>query len=375
MHVGFALLTLFPGRVGGSEVYVRGLLGAYADGHGPERVTVLANSHVMSAYRAEGPIGLHHVSSYRAGDGTATRALAMVTAAALPALAARDVPAGLDVTHYPVTVPIPRATGPSVVTLHDLQHHDLPEFFGRAELALRRRLYDNAARAATLVVTPSEFSKGRIVETLGIEPGRVEVAWHGIDHDRFTPEGPPPRADLPERFLLYPANLWPHKNHDRLLEALALAPAVRLVLSGQDYGRLDGLLERARELGVAERVTHIGHVPHDDLPGVYRAAAGLVFPSLYEGFGVPPLEAMACGCAVAVSDAASLPEVVGDVGIAFDPRDPGAIAEAMTALWEGEFSPEAGIERARSFSWRVAAERHRAIYERAAATSPSAAHS
>jgi glycosyltransferase involved in cell wall biosynthesis len=299
----------------------------------------------------------------------------MISALALPALVARDVPAGLDVIHYPVTVPIPRGAAPSVVTLLDVQHHDLPGFFSRAEAAFRRRAYDRAARDANVVVTISEFSKRRIEETLRIPSARVTAVPLGIDHDRFSPEGSPTAMDLPERFLLYPANLWPHKNHDRLLEALALAPEVELVLSGQEYGRLEGLRARARGLGVSDRVRHLGHIPDAELAGVYRAATGLIFPSLYEGFGLPPLEAMACGCPVAVADAAALPEVVGEAAPAFEPHDPEAIAEAMKALWNGPRAPEPGIERARTFSWRVAAERHRAIYERAAATSPPAERS
>ena len=163
---------------------------------------------------------LRQVHSYRPGDGMLTRALAMSTALALPRLAARDVPEGLDLLHYPVTVPIPRADPPTVVTLLDVQHHDLPGFFSRGEAAFRRRAYDRAARDADAVVTISEFSKGRIVETLGIPPERVEVVHLGVDHDRFAPDGPPPRLDLPERFLLYPANPWPHKNHERLIGAL-----------------------------------------------------------------------------------------------------------------------------------------------------------
>ena len=171
MHVGFALLTLFPGRVGGSESNVRGLLGEFAQGHGPERVTVLANRHVAGAYEASGPVGLHLVRSYRPGEGTLTRALAMAAALAAPRVAARDVPAGLDVVHYPVTVPIPRIQAPTVVTLLDVQHHDLPGFFSRGEAAFRRRAYDRAARDADVVITISEFSKARIVEAAG-DPGR-----------------------------------------------------------------------------------------------------------------------------------------------------------------------------------------------------------
>ena len=231
MHVGFALLTLFPGRVGGSETNVRGLLGEYAVGNGPERVTILANRHVAAAYEPAGSVGLHAVHSYRAGNGMLTRALAMSTALAFPRRAGRDVPSDLDLIHFPVTVPIPHTELPTVVTLLDVQHHDLPGFFSRAEAAFRRRAYDHAARDADVVVTISEFSKGRIVEALGISPERVAVVHLGVDHDRFTPDGPEPQLDLPERFLLYPANHWPHKNHQRLIAALARAPGVQLLLT------------------------------------------------------------------------------------------------------------------------------------------------
>ena len=128
LHVGFSLLTLFPGRVGGSETNVRGLLGEYAAGNGPERVTVLANRHVMQSYAGleRGPAALHHVRSYRPGDSDMTRVLAMQRARVMPGRAARDVPAGLDLVHFPVTVPIPRVDLPTVVTLFDVQHHDMP---------------------------------------------------------------------------------------------------------------------------------------------------------------------------------------------------------------------------------------------------------
>jgi glycosyltransferase involved in cell wall biosynthesis len=382
MRIGFALLTLFPGRVGGAETNVQGLLGEFAAGSGPDEVTVLANRHVVSVYRdyARGPVRLHYVSSYRAGDGMLTRTLAMAGAAALPGRAARDVPDRFDVVHYPVTVPIPATDAPRVVTLHDVQHHDLPDLFPRAERAYRRWAYDGSARRANTVVTSSEFSKGRIVELLGIEPGRVEVVHFGIDGERFSPA--PREGDeealralgLPERFAFYPANLWPHKNHERLLQALALLreTKVELVLSGQDYGRLERLRGRARELGVDEHVHHLGHVAASALPALYRRAELLVFPSLYEGFGAPPLEAMACGCPVAASDRASIPEVCGGAALLFDPESAESIAATVrSALEDNQVRVRLrseGLERMKAFTWRAAAERHQAIYRRAAET-------
>lgn len=382
MNLGFALLTLFPGRVGGSEANVRGLLAEYARGNGPERVTVLANRHVATAYRdaAGGPVELHEVRSYRAGDGTLTRMLAMAAAAAAPGRAARDVPAGLDVMHYPVTVPIPRTEAPTVVTLHDVQHHDLPGFFSRAETLYRRRAYDGAARSADVVVASSEFSRGRIADAVGIPRKRIEVAHLGIDPERFAPDGDDDAAaleplGLPEAFVVYPANLWPHKNHERLLDALArMGPdGPLLVLTGQDYGRLDELLGRARRLGVQDRVRHLGHVPAALLPPLYRSARAMVFPSLYEGFGTPPLEAMACGLPVAVSDRGSLPEVTGGAAVLFDPESAEDIADAVEKVTSdhelrSRLRAE-GRQRAAGFTWSAAARRHRDIYGRLAATS------
>jgi glycosyltransferase involved in cell wall biosynthesis len=377
VHLGYSLLTLFPGRVGGSETNVRGLLGEFADGNGPERVTALANRFVAAAYGEyeRGPVSLHHVHSYRAGRSVPTRALAMATARALPWLAARDVPP-VDVVHYPVTVPIPRSRGPTVVTIHDLQHHDLPQFFSRAERAYRRWAYDGAARSATMVVATSEYTRRRVIELLGIAEERVEAVPHGLDAERFTPAAADDaallaRLDLPERFVLYPANLWPHKNHERLVDALAVQRErdVTLVLTGQPWGRLDELMDRAMRAGVGPRVCHLGYIEPRTMPAVYRAAHSVIFPSLYEGFGAPPLEAMACGCPVAASLRGALREVCEGAVLDFDPESVESIADALDRIVADEDLRGrlrgAGIERATRFRWSDAAQQHTAVYARA----------
>jgi glycosyltransferase involved in cell wall biosynthesis len=363
VHVVLSLLTLAPGQVGGSEAVLAGLLDEFRSGHGPERVTAVAGERVADVYRDR--VDIRVVRGYPSPRGAAGRALTMAAGLLVPSF---GVPEDADVVHYPFTVPVPRTPLPTVVTLHDLQHRDLPAFFSRAERAWRRVAYDRAARHATLVVAPSEFSKERIVDVLGIAPERVEAIPHGIDHARFRP-GPVDadaavlgRLDLPRRFLYYPANTWPHKNHERLLEAFAALPGtdLHLVLSGADYGRLS-------KLRLPDRVHHVGLLPFDTLPAVYRRASGVVYPSLYEGAGVPPLEAMACGCPVAASDIAPVRELCGDAALLFDPGDPSAIAAAMGTLTSRyEALRQAGIERAARFTWRASAERHTAAYEKAA---------
>jgi glycosyltransferase involved in cell wall biosynthesis len=271
--------------------------------------------------------------------------------------------APVDALHYPLTVPVPRFRGPTVVTLHDLQHVELPEFFSRAERLYRRFAYESAARRASVVVTPSDHARSIAAERLGLDPDRVIVAAHGVDHARFFP------ADAQRKpFLLYPANLWPHKNHARLLEALARASdrSLELVLTGNDYGRRDELLAEASRLGVGERVRHLGFVAHDELPRLLREARAMIFPSLYEGFGQPPLEAMACGCAVASSVSGALDEVCGGAVLELDPRDVDSIAAAIDRLASDDALIDdlrrRGPERAASYTWARSAEAHRDAY-------------
>jgi glycosyltransferase involved in cell wall biosynthesis len=185
---------------------------------------------------------------------------------------------------------------------------------------------------------------------------RVVAIPLGVDHERLTP-GDGPR----EPFLLYPANPWPHKNHARLYEAFALVrqrrPELRLVLTGTGHAA-----------ALPDGVENRGRVPFDELVRLYRTASALVFPSLYEGFGLPPVEAMACGCPVAASNAASLPEVCGDAAELFDPLSPEDMARAIDAvLAEPAGYTERGLARARIFDWDSTARAHEDVYRRLAA--------
>ena len=195
-----------------------------------------------------------------------------------------------------MTIPLPHTgTVPTVLTLQDMQHREHPEWFSRSELLFRRLAYDAAAQRAGHVITATRHARGQIVDRLGIEPDRIEddPPRHRSrpilpfpspgDAERLSPLG------LPRRFVLYPANMWPHKNHDRLVEALARTDdrEVRLVLTGQDYGRLGALLDHARQAWRKTRVKHLGHVAAAVIPALYRRATGMVFPSLFEGFGIP----------------------------------------------------------------------------------------
>jgi glycosyltransferase involved in cell wall biosynthesis len=381
MHVVVGLLTLAPGRATSGEQSVRGLLGEFARGNGPERVTALVNRDAQTALADVfgGPLSPRLVRAYRPGRRAPARALAVAAARALPTAVNRAVPDDADAIHFPLTVGVPPAPVPWVVTTHDLLHHDLPALFPREQQRYRRWTYDAAARRARAVIAVSGFTRDRLIERVGVAPERVTVVAPGVEHDRFRPEDDDDERrlaglrGLPRHFVIYPAHLWHHKNHEALLRGLAAADdrSVELVLTGHVYGRLRGLLERASQLGLAERVHHLGYVPDAAMPALYRRATAMVFPSLYEGFGLPPLEAMACGCPIAASMRGALDETCGQAALAFDPDDPDSVGAAIDAV-AGDDDLRArlrtaGLRHAAKFTWREAAARHAEVYARAAA--------
>src|SRR5205814_2082141 len=211
----------------------------------------------------------------------------------------------------------------------------------------RRVVYGWTIKRSRIVITISEHARQTLIDKHDLAPERVRAIHLAVDHDVFTPSGPP-RGD----YLLYPARPWPHKNHARLFEAFALLrrehPELRLVLTGEgDYGALP------------EGVDARGRVTTAELVALYQRAAALVFPSLYEGFGMPVIEAMACGCPVACANTTSLPEVAGDAARLFDPLDAEDIARAVDGVLRAQDAWAArGLVRAQLFTWDACARAH-----------------
>jgi len=291
----------------------------------------------------------------------------------------RHLPAHL--AHVPYWAPPLLPPVPTVVTIHDLIPLLLPEYRGRLAVRLYTALVGAGARRAAMVITDSKASRADIIAHLGVPAERVRVVYLAAGARYAAAPAPDDgeiraRYNLPERYVLYLGGFDVRKNVATVLSAYRWAGPVigaecPLVIAGRlperDTPFAPDPRRLAHELAVDERfVRFTGFVDEEDKPALYRGAVSLIFPSRYEGFGLPPLEALACGTPVVGSDVSSLPEVVGDAGILLPPDDAGGMAEGLIRLatdtdFRAELSRRALAQAAR-FSWERAARETLAVY-------------
>ena len=264
---------------------------------------------------------------------------------------------------------------PFIVTVHDLIRFlfrfDPETLVERALL----RLDVHCIRRASHIIAASQHTRSSLVRDLHLPEDRVTLIYDGVDHTVFKPGSPPP---LEGPYILYVGSERPRKNLGRLFEAFAVLkqdfPGLKIVKAGTAGRSLGYRLDTERKLdslGIRQDVVFAGHVAENELARYYGSAALLAYPSLHEGFGLPPLEAMSSGCPVVTSDNSSLPEVVGDAGILVDSSDTGGWVEAMRkVLTDSALREEMvgkGLERARQFSWEKTARETLAVYQKVAA--------
>jgi glycosyltransferase involved in cell wall biosynthesis len=373
------MLGLVPGRIGGMETYARNLV----------RVLPALDDRYryVGAIGAEArgivPNGSDRITEWVA-DPTRTRWTSRVrplrTLVQSMALARRLHCWTPDVLHCLLMFAKPPwGARNMVVTIPDLNFELLPGCWNPLDRHVMRLACRLAVRMARVVITISEFSKRTLAGRYGVPADRIQVTPCGVRRDLFSPPPEPGVADtvrgeldLPECVLFFPANTWPHKNHLRLLEAVAMLREVDglrpgLLFAGAPKQAHQQVLNAVARLELDRQVRWLGYVDQARLVALYRTATALVFPSLHEGFGMPVLEAMACGCPVACARTTALGEVAGEAALTFDPTDVPDVVCALRALLSSEALrrdlTHRGLERAAKFSWERTGRETLRVYD------------
>ena len=354
-RIGMNLLWARPGRVGGSEDYfVRQLLGMQEVNHGFD-----VDAYVLPGFVAAHPEleGTRFVEAPLSGQQRPVRVGMEHTW-----LAARSRRRHTALMHHGGGSVPAVGTRPAVLTIHDLQWHDYPDYVAPLKLRYLQWSTPKSVRRASVITVPTQFVKRTVIEAYGVDPARVVLVRHGMEAQlgaNATDE-----ATLRRRYglgagpiVVYPAMTHPHKRHDFLVDLVA-GPwrDITLVLTGGEGSAEGALRTKIAERGVAGRVIRTGRVPAEDRDGLIKMALAVAFPSEYEGFGAPALEAMALGVPLIASDRGSLPEVVGGAGIV-RPLELDAWATTLDeAVQQRESLVVAGRARVAEFSTRRSAE-------------------
>lgn len=245
-----------------------------------------------------------------------------------------------------------------IMTIHDLNHLEFPQFYTPFHKYYYEFIVKPSAIKCSKILTVSNFSKKKIVEWLKCDPDKVQVTYNGIN-STFTPiddsnmfQAVRKKYSLPEKFVLYIGNLKEHKNVVTLIKSMKYVKKIKLILNGKETQELKDLIEK---LDIWDRVSFIGYVDDEDIKYLYNMAEIFVFPSLYEGFGLPPLEAMACGCPTIISDAECLRELITDDDFTFEKKDYKQLAEKINELLEDEKLRkkfiDKGVQFASNYTW------------------------
>ncbi|MBO0863323.1 MAG: glycosyltransferase family 4 protein, partial [Chloracidobacterium sp.] len=362
-------------RQGGNETYIANLIKSLAEIDGDNRYTIyLANAAAAAQWREEFRNRYKNFSVILLPPPTP---LVRVPVYLTYELFRRPV----DVLHVQYTAP-PFCRTPLVVTIHDLAFERMPETFTRRGSFQLKLTVRRTAKRAARIATVSEYSRQDLLNIYKLSPEKVAVTYNGVGTS-FSPQPSVPeeaeeirrRFGVSRDFLLAVGSLQPRKNMVRLIRAYAKLRNERedfspqLVIVGRKLWLTSEIFDEVKRQRWADDVILTGYVDDRDLPALYRAARAFVYPSLFEGFGLPPLEAMACGTPVVTSDVSSLPEVAGEAALLIDPNDEQALANALLEIVNDEGLRaelrQKGIAQAKKFTWRDAAEKTLGLYREA----------
>jgi glycosyltransferase involved in cell wall biosynthesis len=390
MRIGLVILLFEPGNMGGVETYLRNLIShlaqvdqeneyiilinqkAYLDLELPspnfKKVVIQPPSNLLTLWPKRITRKLKYILVGRRHQTTFIEEL----------LAEEISRLDLDLLHHPFGLIHPLSNSlPTALTFWDMQHEFFPEFFSEYEIQWRERHYKPSVHLAERIIVASNFTRETLTSRYGIGSERISLIYFGVGSEFQKPISPQQTAELKKRydlsdnFIFYPAATYPHKNHIRLVQAFKMVydkiKDVQLVLTGAAMTNEAELQAAIKDLNLEKRVRRLGFIPSGDLPVLYAAASMMVFPSLFEGYGIPLLEAMSAGCPVISSNACSLPELAGEAAMLIDPLDVEAIAEAIVCLWQDRDLANQlvllGRRQAAKFSWPEAAKQTVEVYK------------
>jgi glycosyltransferase involved in cell wall biosynthesis len=356
LRIGVNALYLIPGGVGGSEIYLRSLLRAFADLDSPHRFVVYSNRETGAHLAPASPRFEMKPCAVRAAVRPAR---ILYEQFVLPRRAIQD---RLDVLFNPGFTAPAWAPCPQVTVFFDLQHKRHPEYFRWFDKPFWDLFLWISARVSQRLIAISSATAADLGRFYGVRAERLATVWLGVDERFFSLGGS--LEEEPVKTLLCASTTHPHKNHLRLLRVFARFherhPDWRLVLTGVRGFADREVQQEIGRLGLRAPVSVAGWVEREKLYGMFRSAAAFVYPSMFEGFGLPVLEAMASGLPVACSDIPPLREISGGAAVLFDPRDEEsmlAALEKIASLPESRTLAQAGRARAREFSWMETARR------------------
>ncbi|WP_373003077.1 glycosyltransferase family 4 protein [Hyphomonas sp.] len=399
MKVGI-LVDVVPGIHGGIATALRSLITALGRLEGPETYVLIVDSQTQIDWLS--PLAPNQCFEIRPSSADGTLRKTMRGAKKIvkkligrgghsgwPIVPLSDgylESLGLDVIHFP-TQGFTYCAIPSVYNPHDLQHLHYPQFFDVADLAWRETIYRAACRTSRVIIVNSQWIKDDVVAQFGLDPAKVQIIPEAAPTQLLAEVSGNDKAAtrtkyaLPDRYIFYPNNTWPHKNHLRLFEAMAWLRdekgiTVPLVSTGARHEPSREKLDtRIRELGLENQIQLLGFVSSEELRAIYQMARCLIVPSLFEANSLPIFEAWAEGIPVASSNVTALPEQVGDAGLLFDPVDP----QDMGAVIQRLFTDDAmctdliakGKVRLADFDFLRTARANRAVYRRAGGLRPN----
>lgn len=285
-----------------------------------------------------------------------------------------------QLTHFFNFIVPPRIQGKVMNTIYDLTFEFYPETMDKRNLRRIKRDLVYSLERPDKIITISEATKQDMIQHLRVDPSKIEVIYCGVDFKHFNEarnnsQSVREKYQLPDQYILYIGTLEPRKNIETLIEAFKRFKIegdksnaeIKLVLAGKKGWLYEGIFKKIQELGLEDDVVDLGYIDEIDKPALYQMAQCFVFPSIYEGFGIPVIEAMAAGTPVITTNVSSLPEVAGEAGLLVDPKDTIAIAESMYQLTTNEEKKQEliqkGYTQAQKFSWETSAEKLYRVYK------------